>query len=642
MIRRGLLLLLVFASLAAAVPASAQVTERRDFSSERFRMTPSRLGVIDVEGGRVLSHLAWDLGMHLNYTHDPLVLYRESDGRQIGSLVRNRFGGSLVASLGLFDWVELGIEVPFTLYQERPGNQPNITTAPLGGITSTGFGDLRIAPKVRILRADKQYVDLAIALPFRVPTGFSREYLGDSSVSFNPEIAISRHFLADGRGPKGLVLAANLGVDLRKQARIANQIVESEITYRAGVGFRFKEIGWKPLWLDAGISGSTSLIRPFRHANQQQLEARLQVSYEFGRLLAFAGAGVGILRGYGTPDVRAYLGVRFGDITPAPASGPIADRDNDGIVDESDKCPTEFEPIVEGDPRDGCPVRDSDGDGWDDLKERVVGTSPTDADSDDDGVVDSAELEPSADTDGDGSINALDPDSDNDGLPDGLELGADKPHADCDVSRGLFLPDVDPMTRTNPLKADTDGGSLADGKEDANKNGRVDFGETDPNVAADDVPADRDNDGVPDPVDECPDKAGPASNKGCPQPELVVASAGKLELLEAIRFDTGKDTIRPESFAILDNVVRVLKEHPEILMLRIEGHTDNVGGRTFNQDLSKNRAVAVRRYLAEHGIDESRLVSQGFGQDKPISSNAQPQGRDRNRRVEFVIVEKSK
>jgi uncharacterized repeat protein (TIGR01451 family) len=134
---------------------------------------------------------------------------------------------------------------------------------------------------------------------------------------------------------------------------------------------------------------------------------------------------------------------------------------------------------------------DSDGDGLDDTTEMKIGTDPHDADSDDDGVPDGAEPMFDKDTDGDGLINALDPDSDNDGLPDGTELGLGCNGAGTDVSRGHCTPDADMgATKTDPLARDTDNGSVSDGVEDANHNGAIDPGETDPTAGhgADDVP----------------------------------------------------------------------------------------------------------------------------------------------------------
>ncbi|MGE5784643.1 MAG: hypothetical protein ACM3ZE_08625, partial [Myxococcales bacterium] len=143
---------------------------------------------------------------------------------------------------------------------------------------------------------------------------------------------------------------------------------------------------------------------------------------------------------------------------------------------------------------------DSDADGIPNATEATLGTNPNDKDSDDDGVEDGAEPNYSADSDGDGLINALDPDSDNDGLFDGTELGLGCGNAGTDLNAARCIPDADAgATKTDPLLADTDGGGARDGSEDANLNGQVDSGETNPiaGQGADDATlVDTDGDGL--------------------------------------------------------------------------------------------------------------------------------------------------
>lgn len=160
--------------------------------------------------------------------------------------------------------------------------------------------------------------------------------------------------------------------------------------------------------------------------------------------------------------------------------------------------------------------------------------------------------------------------------------------------------------------------------------------------------ADRDGDAIPDVQDACPEVAGVAhaepARHGCPppapEPVLVKLTKERIEILQAVQFETAKDVIRPESEALLTEVAGVLAAHPELTRVLVEGHTDAQGAKAFNVTLSEQRAKAVKRWLVERGgIDAARLTAEGYGPTRPIDSNDTKEGRARNRRVEFRIVE---
>jgi OmpA-OmpF porin, OOP family len=102
-----------------------------------------------------------------------------------------------------------------------------------------------------------------------------------------------------------------------------------------------------------------------------------------------------------------------------------------------------------------------------------------------------------------------------------------------------------------------------------------------------------------------------------------------------INFDTGKSVIKPESKAIIEQIVQMLKENPA-LAISVEGHTDNVGSQESNKKLSNERAKSVLTAIAAQGIDTRRLTSTGYGQEKPIADNNTEEGKAKNRRVELV------
>jgi len=110
-------------------------------------------------------------------------------------------------------------------------------------------------------------------------------------------------------------------------------------------------------------------------------------------------------------------------------------------------------------------------------------------------------------------------------------------------------------------------------------------------------------------------------------------SEGRIALY--INFDTGKSIIKPESKAIIEQIVQMLKSNPA-LAISVEGHTDNVGSQEYNKKLSDERAKTVVTAIVAQGIDAKRLTSIGYGQDKPVADNSTEEGRAKNRRVELV------
>lgn len=229
--------------------------------------------------------------------------------------------------------------------------------------------------------------------------------------------------------------------------------------------------------------------------------------------------GTDVSRGFFVPDEDpdTTTDPRNRDTDGGGRADGAEDFNRNGKIDDGETDPNN--------PADDALLADCDGDGLPDIFEEqlivtiaatygidpaTLVTLPLDADFDDDGIPDG--LESFLDTDGDGLPGILDPDSDNDGLPDGLESGVIfgvappspvpfgcAPAAGTNTLSPNFIPDMDPLTKTDRLVADTDGGGVVDGAEDTNRNGRVDFGETDPLNPLDDFgQGDSDGDGLSD------------------------------------------------------------------------------------------------------------------------------------------------
>jgi len=152
---------------------------------------------------------------------------------------------------------------------------------------------------------------------------------------------------------------------------------------------------------------------------------------------------------------------------------------------------------------------------------------------------------------------------------------------------------------------------------------------------------DTDGDGIFDDKDKCIDKPetknGFEDQDGCPDtvPDAVKKFSG---VVEGIYFDKAKATIRPQSKAVLANAAKVLKDYTSI-SLEISGHTSSEGDAAVNQRLSQERADAVKQWLVDNGVPPERLKTRGAGPDEPIADNKTAAGREKNRRIEFKVVQ---
>jgi len=158
---------------------------------------------------------------------------------------------------------------------------------------------------------------------------------------------------------------------------------------------------------------------------------------------------------------------------------------------------------------------------------------------------------------------------------------------------------------------------------------------------------DNDEDGVPDSDDKCPKQKetinGVKDDDGCPDEgkAKVAITATKVEILEKVFFETGKDLLKPVSEDLLKQVAGVLKANWQVRRVRVEGHTDSRGDKEMNVDLSERRARRVKAFLVAQGVARHRLEARGYGPTKAVATNRTRAGRAKNRRVEFTILERT-
>ena len=294
-------------------------------------------------------------------------------------------------------------------------------------------------------------------------------------------------------------------------------------------------------------------------------------------------------------DQQYWFGLTLG------MGGKPVDTDGDGVPDKKDRCPNT--PAGAHVDLNGCPI-----------------------DSDHDGVVDG--LDQCADTPMGASVDprGCPKDSDGDGVYDGLDKCPDTPKGAKVDATGC------------PLDSDRDG--VYDGIDQCPNT------PSGAKVDASGCPTDADGDGVYDGLDKCPDTPTGAKvdAEGCP----IVVSERETELLDTgmirlqnVNFETGKATLLPESLPILDEVGPILRKWPQ-LKIEVGGHTDSRGTDAKNQVLSEARANSVRDYLVHKYPDivPDQLTAKGYGESRPIAPNKGALNMAKNRRVEFVVLNK--
>lgn len=223
-------------------------------------------------------------------------------------------------------------------------------------------------------------------------------------------------------------------------------------------------------------------------------------------------------------------------------------------------------------------------------------------------------------------------DRDKDGIPDDLDLCPDEPEdgKEPDPNDGC------------PAPSDRDGDGIPDDVDECPDEPEDMDGIADHDGCPED---DFDTDGIPDVEDACPREPGAPSadpkQNGCPKFIRRIEGSTEIQILKKVEFATNSARLLPQSFPILDEVLALLKANPDVKKVGVQGHTDNRGGRDLNIRLSQSRAESVMNYLVSKGIEASRLTATGYAFDKPIDTNDTDEGRQRNRRVEFHILEQN-
>lgn len=288
----------------------------------------------------------------------------------------------------------------------------------------------------------------------------------------------------------------------------------------------------------------------------------------------------------------------------------LADTDGDKINDGDEFNKYKTDPLA----------KDSDKDGLDDFAEIMdYKTDPNSTDTDGDELSDFDEVEKY-------KTSPISKDSDKDGLGDGYEINkykTDPSKADTD-NDGLNDYEEINKTKTDPSKADSDADGLNDGIEVTE-------------FSSNPLLKDSDNGGTDD-LTEFKRKTNPKDPADDIKEEMILDISAPM-VLEGVTFETGSAVLTKSSIQVLYKAYNTMVAYPE-LAIEIHGFTDNVGNASFNKKLSQKRADAVKTWLVEKGVAGDRIIAKGFGEENPIADNTSAEGRQKNRRIEFVKVEK--
>lgn len=557
------------AALCSVAPAAAQTATALD----RLEPAPPGDEFISIPSPFVPGAGRVSGALRLSYSDAPFVLRRDdgSGPEVVREVVSTQAIMHAQVAVEIAERLKLDLNIPAILTQGSQKTSADGSEYPPPDPSPRALNDIRAGARAELLRQRGLAPAAALAFSIWLPTGDETSYTGAPSLRYSPMV------VAGAAYPR-LVWSAAFGGRFQDTR---DSLLGSELLFGAGVAARLGPVQVGPELFGSTVAdGEVKVFSAEKTSIEWLLAAR-------GTLRGFtlgAAAGTGLTRGIGSPELRlvaslsagtdlgAYTGAQRSSFTGAQRSG----RGSGRAATARAQTTAARDPATTAAPK--APVRPI-----------PTPPPPPKPDRDGDGIPDNVDRCPTriGGAASASNVEGCPPDRDGDGVADIDDLCPDEPGKDA----------PDP-TRHGCL-------------------------------------ADSDGDGITDPSDACPTVKGPPDpdpkQNGCSQ--LIVLKAGeRIVLNQRISFAFGGDVITPDSFPILTEIADLLRQHPEIARISIDGHTDNAGAVAGNVALSQRRALAVERWLLDHGVDARRMETRGFGPKQPISRDAA-----QNRRVEFVI-----
>lgn len=568
--------------LALATPAAVSAGEGYD--AHIFK--PSLFGgrYLTFEDAQTMPQFSWALGAIIGYANAPVEVRDDND--RVTGVLDSMLSLDLMGGFSLHEMINVGAGLPLHLYNRgRSFDDLGNATGASQRENNVSLGDARIAAKVRILEEGIWPMGLAVTPFFTLPTGDASRLLGEDRFTAGLS-AIYEINLA------WLRMAINGGYHYRGRSGALGTQVRNG--YPLGVGFSRDIID--PLNLSLELHGEAYESDNNRRFAGNPLELDLVARYTLFRdFRLLAGGGPGITSGVGSPDFRLFAGVIYKPdklATPPPSTGDLR-----VVVQDENGNRLEAEVGLEG-------------------PELRIGNTTN-------GSFAQGELSP-----GNYVVRASRPD---------FETGVTEANVQAGRVATVTVVMRPLETKLTVVVLDHDSGQRLPGA--------VIFYPGQPGESIVDNPS-----GELTMVFS----AGPVTlTATAPDHESVMTSAiveaNKITTLTIrlrrmiakkgrIFFDLDSATLRPESFDVLDDVARKINEIKPKRVI-VEGHCSSEGTDEYNMKLSRERAETVRDYLALRGVAKAILVVQPFGESRPIATNETEEGRERNRRVEFILVE---
>ena len=570
-------------------------------------------------------------GLLGHWQHGPLeYVYGDGESREV--LLKDAVTTHVVASVAL-DRFRVGFDFPIHILSKGAGVQ-----------AGTGTGDLMVDGKVTLVDPAGGGLGLALAGRIGLPTGSVSAALSEDGLTGELRAIADMHF-------GNFMLAGNVGMRFRPETELEAATLNDQVVLRIAGAYDLTDQG--SVALEVG-----SYVAPGAGMTGLPVEAMLSGS---GRIspafVVRGGVGRGITQAVGSPAVRVVAGLTY---SPLKAD----DADGDGIYSDFDRCPQLAEDMDGWEDEDGCPDTDNDKDGFPDAE---------------DACPDQAE--------------DMDGWEDEDGcpeLPTQLSITFQDQKGTVVPSVAATIAGTELSGEGNPVLIVVDPGSYtltakAEGFKDTEVQFAVpryeessftfklsDLGMASLKITVVSPEGERVENAYWYPIGgaRIPVDQGQAMSADPGNYDIVVGAEGfglsrltvevnedattevqvslarprievtknKINLKEKVFFDTGKSTIKVESHPLLDEVADVLLATPEILKIRVEGHTDSRGGDLDNLKLSQARAEAVVKYLVAQGVDGERMQAVGFGEQQPIDKADNADAWEKNRRVEVFIL----